>query len=75
MSDLHKEFGRRLRFVREMREMSQAKLAKLADVDAATISHFESGHRLPSAENLKAICKGAMVSADFLLGLRETVIP
>ena len=71
MNGFRTQFSKRLRFAREMREMTQAALAAKAGVDTSQIAHFESGGRLPSAENLKAVAKGLMVSADYLLGLSE----
>lgn len=73
MASLRTDFAKRLRFVREMREMTQAQLGAKADLDQTHIAHFEAGNRLPGVENLKAICKGLMVSADYLLGLSERV--
>ena len=73
MAAFRTEFAKRLRFAREMREMTQAQLGRAADLDQTHVAHFESGSRLPGAENLKAICKGLMVSADYLLGLSERV--
>jgi len=73
MADLRKEFAKRLRFAREMREMTQAQLGDKAELDQTHIAHFEAGSRLPGAENLKALAKGLMVSADYLLGLSERV--
>jgi len=73
MADLRKDFGKRLRFAREMRELTQADLGKRAELDQTHIAHFEAGTRLPGAENLKALAKGLMVSSDYLLGLSERV--
>jgi transcriptional regulator with XRE-family HTH domain len=73
MASFRKEFANRLRFVREMRELTQFDLGKRVHLDQTHIAHFESARRLPGAENLKALCKGLMVSADYLLGLSERV--
>lgn len=65
-------FGRRLREARETRKLSQSKLADLADVNAAVISHFETGVRAwPSAPNLIKLALALQVSTDWLLGLDE----
>lgn len=71
MSKFRSEFGKRLRFAREMRQLTQAQLAKAAGVDQTVIAHFEAGRRMPGAENLKGLAKGLVVSADYLLGLSE----
>ena len=73
MANLRAEFAKRLRFAREMREMTQAQLGAKSELDQTHIAHFEAATRLPGAENLKALCKGLMVSSDYLLGLSEKV--
>lgn len=73
MTQFRTEFAKRLRFAREMREMTQVELGKKSDLDQTHIAHFESASRLPGAENLKALCKGLMVSSDYLLGLSERI--
>lgn len=71
MDKFRNEFAKRLRFTREMRQLTQAQLAKAAGVDQTVIAHMEAGRRMPGAESLKAIAKGLVVSADYLLGLSE----
>ena len=73
MAAFRVEFAKRLRFAREMREMTQAELGAKAALDQTHVAHFEAGNRLPGAENLKALCKGLLVSSDYLLGLSEKV--
>lgn len=73
MSNFRKEFAKRLRFAREMRELTQAQLGTKAELDQTQVCQFETAQRLPGAENLKALAKGLMVSADYLLGLSERV--
>lgn len=73
MASFRNDFAKRLRFVREMREMTQLELGKKAELDQTHIAHFEAANRLPGAENLKALCKGLMVSSDYLLGLSEKI--
>lgn len=66
-------FKDRLRFIRERRKMSQSDLARAADMEPSAIAHFEAGRRKPGLDSLRALCKGAMVSADYLLGLSERI--
>jgi len=54
-----------------MRELTQAQLAEKAGLPAAAISHFETGGRKPSFENLVKLAEALSVTTDFLLG-RET---
>lgn len=62
------EFKDRLRKARESRGFTQADLAKKADLQAAAISHFETGQRSPSFENLRKLSDALNVSVDYLLG-------
>lgn len=52
--------------------MSQAELAEKAGMQPSAISHFESGRRSPSFDNLKKLADALAVTVDYLLG-RETV--
>jgi transcriptional regulator with XRE-family HTH domain len=62
------EFKDRLRSTRESRGLSQADLAKKANMQPAAISHFETGHRSPSFDNLRKLSDALGVSVDYLLG-------
>ena len=66
-------FAERLRFIREMREMSQSDVDKAAGFAPSQTAHFEGGRRKPSFDNLRALCKALVVSADYLLSLSERV--
>ena len=62
------EFEKRLRISREARGLSQADLAKRTGLQPAAVSHFETGHRSPSFENLRKLSDALGVSVDYLLG-------
>ena len=59
------------RFIKLRGEMTQAQFADLLGLSRPTVSLYESGKRVPGAEELKTIAKKCNVSADYLLGLRE----
>lgn len=61
-------FSKRLKKIREEKKLSQADLAKKADLQTAAISHFETGKRKPSFDNLKRLVNALNVSVDYLLG-------
>lgn len=61
-------FRERLRAVREFKELSQGELAKRAGFQASAVSHFETGTRKPSFDNLKRLADALRVTTDYLLG-------
>lgn len=61
-------FKDRIRETRERKGLSQNDLAEKAGMQASAISHFESGRRAPSFDNLRKLADALDVSIDFLLG-------
>ena len=64
-------FGERLRKTREGKGLTQGELAQKAGLQGSAISHFESGRRSPSFDNLRRLADALSVTIDFLLD-RET---
>jgi transcriptional regulator with XRE-family HTH domain len=67
-----KEFAERLRSAREGRGMSQSELAQKSGLQPSAVSHFETGRRSPSFDNLRKLADALSVSTDFLLGRADT---
>ena len=61
------EFKTRLKEMRETRGLNQAELAEKAKLPPTTISHFETGSRSPSFDNLRKLADALEVSTDYLL--------
>jgi len=61
-------FPERLKTAREQRGFTQGELAKKASLQASAISHFETGGRKPSFNNLKRLADALEVTIDYLLG-------
>lgn len=61
-------FQKRLLTARKKREMSQDDLARESKLKPAAISHFETGARKPSFDNLRKLADALNVTADYLLG-------
>lgn len=61
-------FRIRLKEARDLRGLNQGQLAAKANLPAASVSHFESGPRKPSFDNLKALATALNVTTDYLLG-------
>lgn len=53
---LKKQFGQRLRTVRNEQKISQETLAQLCDCSVETISHIERGIHGPRFDMLEALC-------------------
>jgi transcriptional regulator with XRE-family HTH domain len=62
------DFSARLRYARQLRGFSQSSLAQAADLQPSAISHFETGGRNPSFENLKRLADALKISSDYLIG-------
>lgn len=61
-------FPERLLAAREKRGLSQGELGKRAGFQASAISHFETGTRKPSFDNLRRLADALDVTTDYLLG-------
>lgn len=62
------DFPERLRTAREYRGLNQSELAVKAKMQASAISHFETGTRKPSFDNLRNLADALDVTTDYLLG-------
>lgn len=61
-------FSSRLIKARELRGLTQSALGEAAGLPGTSISHFESGARKPSFDNLRRLADKLEVSADYLMG-------
>ncbi|MYF98828.1 helix-turn-helix transcriptional regulator [Candidatus Poribacteria bacterium] len=61
-------FSARLRNARAARNLSQGDLASRAGLQASAVSHFETGTRKPSFDNLRRLADALRVTTDYLLG-------
>ncbi len=72
------EFAERLKAVREEKGLSQTELAAKTGLQPSAVSHFESGRRSPSFDNLRRLADALNVTIDYLLGrsdLRDAAGP
>lgn len=60
--------GARIKYFRELNNISQSDLARSIDVDRTTLSHYESGFRLPNIFVLWKIADVMGISIDELVG-------
>jgi len=66
-------FPARLKEARELRGLNQGELAVRAGFQASAISHFETGNRKPSFDNLRRLAQALDVTTDYLLGRVKAV--
>ena len=62
------DFPDRLKKIRKSKGLSQSGLAKKTGLMPAAVSHFETGQRRPSLDNLMKLVDALSVSSDYLLG-------
>lgn len=65
--------GARIASARILRRMRQVDLAKSIGVNDQTISNWETGLRTPKADLLRELCEKLDCSADYILGLSDSV--
>lgn len=61
-----------MKAARELRGVTKVQLAADAGLDASVLSHFETGTRKPSFENLKRLASALRVTTDYLLGRSDS---
>lgn len=66
-----KDFGIRLRQLRNSRNENQKVLAELLHVTITQVSDMENGKVSTTLEKLVLICEHYNVSSDYLLGLKD----
>lgn len=64
-----KIFGERLKELRNERELGQNALAEQLHLSNASISYWETGKQIPSAEVIFKLAVFFNVSSDYLLGV------
>ena len=68
------DVGTRLRTAREQKGLSQSELAAKTGLQPSAISHFETGRRAPSFENLRVLADALSVSTDSLIGRERPAV-
>lgn len=62
-----KDFGHRLRSLREKRGLTQKELSRLAGIDVMLVSRYERDLGYPALETVIGIARALEVSLDYLL--------
>ena len=58
---------------RELRGLGQGEVAARSGMQVSAISHFETGGRKPSFENLRRLAQALDVTTDYLIGRVDEV--
>ena len=66
-------FGLRLKSLRSKKGLTQQQLADKLGIVKASVSSYEQSSNYPSVEILIQLCRTLNVSADFLLGLSDSM--
>jgi len=66
-------FGDKVRALRQEKGLTQKQLASKLEITKSTISGYEQGTKSPSVEALIKLCSLFNVSADYLLGLSDSM--
>ena len=71
MIKINNKFSIRFKELREERKLSQAQIWKELGYTQACISRWESGERMPNANDIIAVALFFNVTTDYLLGLTD----
>ncbi|MER5427178.1 helix-turn-helix transcriptional regulator [Streptosporangium roseum] len=72
LAELRRQFGLRLRDVREGRGLSQERLGELAEVDRKTINRIENGMYSPRLDNVFQIADALDITVKELFDVPAT---
>lgn len=67
------KLSERIKCLRTVHHITQEKLAQHCHISLRTLKYYEAGDRVPDAEVIIRFCKFFDVSADYLLGLSDSV--
>lgn len=67
LTQFEKGLCRRLKAAREALGLTQSSVGEYAELTNVRISHYETGQRQPSLENLVRLAQALQVSCDYLL--------
>ena len=74
MSELRKDFGKRLRSLRRQAGLTQEQLAEETEISVDFLSLVERGINAPSFENLEKLAKALDISVRELFSFEENKI-
>ncbi len=72
MTDIAKNFGKRLKQIRKSRNLTQAQLAEKLKVETLSISRIESGKHFPKKENIELLARALDVDVKDFFTFKQT---
>ena len=69
------EYRKRLRNLREDRDLTQAELGRVLNKSQQGYNHIEAGRAELKIDDLVTLCRFYNLSADYLIGLTDTMRP
>ena len=72
MTSLHKQFGQRVRQIRDEMDKTQEEFAEMAGMSVDFLSLIERGRNAPSFKKLELMIKGLGVSAAYLFTFEDS---
>jgi len=72
-SNTDSPFPNRLKEARDLRGLSQVELSGRTGLQPSAVSHFETGGRKPSFDNLMLLAEALQVTTDYLLGRTDVI--
>ena len=67
------EMAKRIRALRKEKNVDQNTMARDIDISNASVSYWETGKQIPSAEAVFKMAIYFNVSADYILGITEEI--
>jgi len=64
-------YGQRISYLRESHQMTQTELARRLGITRASLSHYETGRRVPDFDTLSKMADLFDVSVDYIIGRTE----
>ena len=64
-------YGQRISYLRESHKLTQTELARRLGITRASLSHYETGRRVPDFDTLAKMADLFGVSVDYIIGRTE----
>ena len=73
MTDIAKDFGKRLKEIRKAKGLTQSQLAELSNIEVMSVSRIENGTHFPKKENIESFAKVLKIDVKELFDYKSSV--